>query len=105
MKSLPTSTQQQSFSDGAPAHPADLGGRLASRLASRRASLGLSREELGRRCGTDGHYIAALEDRTASPAAPTLVRLADALGVTVDDLTGELTGELTGGLTGAPEKQ
>ncbi|MEU6849423.1 pyridoxamine 5'-phosphate oxidase family protein [Actinacidiphila alni] len=72
-------------------HPTDeAAGRtdLGRRLAARRTALGLSREELGRRCGADGHYIAYLEEHTASPAARTLVRIADALGVMVDDLTG-----------------
>ncbi|MFJ3921766.1 helix-turn-helix domain-containing protein [Streptomyces sp. NPDC090022] len=61
---------------------------LGRRLAARREALGLSREELGRRCGADGNYIAYLEDHAASPSTGTLVRVADALGITVDDLTG-----------------
>ncbi|MFJ2825568.1 helix-turn-helix domain-containing protein [Streptomyces toxytricini] len=69
---------------GAPVGRTDLG----RRLAARRASLGLSREELGRRCGADANYIAYLEEHAASPSIGTLIRVADALGVTVDDLTG-----------------
>ncbi|MFI8260912.1 MULTISPECIES: helix-turn-helix domain-containing protein [unclassified Streptomyces] len=61
---------------------------LGRRLAARREALGLSREELGRRCGADGAYIAYLEEHAASPAIGTLVRVADALGLEVDDLTG-----------------
>ncbi|MFD6230344.1 helix-turn-helix domain-containing protein [Streptomyces sp. NPDC060232] len=61
---------------------------LGRRLAARREALGLSRAELGRRCGADGNYIAYLEEHAASPSIGTLVRVADELGVTVDDLTG-----------------
>lgn len=78
---------------GRPAYPGQSGettGRtdLGRRVAARREALGLSREELGRRCGAAGNYIAYLEDQAASPAVGTLVRLADALGLTVGDLTG-----------------
>ncbi|MFG2295853.1 helix-turn-helix domain-containing protein [Streptomyces sp. NPDC048603] len=61
---------------------------LGRRLAARRNALGLSRAELGRRCGADGHYIAYLEEHAAAPSIGTLVKVADALGLTVDDLTG-----------------
>ncbi|MCB5180852.1 helix-turn-helix domain-containing protein [Streptomyces antimicrobicus] len=81
MKSTPSARPQPS---GGTTGRTDLG----RRLAARRTALGLSREELGRRCGTDGNYIAYLEEHAASPSAGTLVRVADALGVTVDDLTG-----------------
>ncbi|GHI69988.1 helix-turn-helix domain-containing protein [Streptomyces nojiriensis] len=81
MKNTPSTTPQES---GRTAGRTDLG----RRLAARREALGLSREELGRRCGADGHYIAYLEEHAASPSIGTLVRMADALGVTVDDLTG-----------------
>ncbi|MDX6758536.1 MULTISPECIES: helix-turn-helix domain-containing protein [Streptomyces] len=69
---------------------------LGRRLAARREALGLSRAELGRRCGADGNYIAYLEEHAASPAIGTLVRLADVLGVTVDDLTGASAGRAPG---------
>ncbi|MFD6936591.1 helix-turn-helix domain-containing protein [Streptomyces goshikiensis] len=74
-------------------HPQDAGetaGRtdLGRRIAARRTALGLSREELGRKCGADGNYITYLEEHAAAPAIGTLVRMADVLGVTVDDLTG-----------------
>ncbi|GLX16610.1 hypothetical protein Slala02_10500 [Streptomyces lavendulae subsp. lavendulae] len=81
MKSMPSTHPQQS---GETTGRTDLG----RRLAARREALGLSREELGRRCGADGTYVAYLEEHAASPAIGTLVRVADALGLTVDDLTG-----------------
>ncbi|MFD8980211.1 helix-turn-helix domain-containing protein [Streptomyces sp. NPDC059564] len=81
MKSTPSIHPQQS---GETAGRTDLG----RRVAARRTGLGLSREELGRRSGADAHYIAYLEEHAGSPPIGTLVRIADALGVTVDDLTG-----------------
>ncbi|MGW6691954.1 helix-turn-helix domain-containing protein [Streptomyces sp. NPDC054961] len=73
-----------------PQHSGETAGRtdLGRRMATRREALGLSRDELGRRCGADATYIAYLEEHAASPAIGTLVRVADALGLTVDDLTG-----------------
>lgn len=81
MKSIPRSPEQSS---------GEMTGRtdLGRRLAARREALGLSREELGQRCGADGNYIAYLEEHAAAPAIGTLARVADALGLTVDDLTG-----------------
>ncbi|MFJ3921788.1 helix-turn-helix domain-containing protein [Streptomyces sp. NPDC090022] len=61
---------------------------LGRRLAARRTAAGMSREELAERCGADADYIAWLEDHVALPAIGTLVRLADALGTTVDALAG-----------------
>ncbi|MCX4721398.1 pyridoxamine 5'-phosphate oxidase family protein [Streptomyces virginiae] len=60
---------------------------LGRRLAARREALGPNRDALGRRCCADGTYIAYLEEHAASPAIGTLVRVADALGLTVDDVT------------------
>ncbi|MCX4803530.1 pyridoxamine 5'-phosphate oxidase family protein [Streptomyces sp. NBC_01214] len=81
VKNVPSTPPQEA---GRTAGRTDLG----RRLAARREALGLSRDELGRRCGADGRYIAYLEEHAASPAIGTLLRMADALGVTVDDLTG-----------------
>lgn len=61
---------------------------LGRRVAARRAALGLSRAELGRRCGAHANYIAYLENHPASPAFSTLLRVANALGTTVTELTG-----------------
>ncbi|MFJ8165828.1 helix-turn-helix domain-containing protein [Streptomyces sp. NPDC096136] len=82
-------------------HPHPSGGTagrtdLGRRLAARRETLGLTREELGHRCGVDGNYIAYLEEHAASPSIGTLVRVADVLGVTVDDLTGANAGRVAG---------
>ncbi|WP_328890818.1 helix-turn-helix domain-containing protein [Streptomyces sp. NBC_00316] len=61
---------------------------LGRRLATRRVELGLTREAVGRRCGAEASYIAYLEEHAAAPEIGTLVRLADALGTTVSELTG-----------------
>ncbi|OKK22285.1 DNA-binding protein [Streptomyces sp. CB00455] len=81
-----------------PQHSGERAGRtdLGRRMAARRTALGLSREELGRKCGADANYIAYLEDHAASPSFGTLVRVADVLGVTVDDLTGANAGRVRG---------
>ncbi|KOU22587.1 DNA-binding protein [Streptomyces sp. WM6372] len=92
MKSIPGTQPQQS---GETAGRTDLG----RRLAVRRNALGLSREQLGQKCGADANYIAYLEDHAASPAISTLLRIADALGVTVEDLTGASAERVPGGST------
>ncbi|MFD7553770.1 MULTISPECIES: helix-turn-helix domain-containing protein [unclassified Streptomyces] len=89
MKNTPSTRSQPS---GETTGRTDLG----RRIAARRIALGMSREELGRRCGADGNYIVYLEEHAAAPAIGTLVRVADELGVTVDDLTGASTGKVPG---------
>ncbi|MCJ1676969.1 pyridoxamine 5'-phosphate oxidase family protein [Streptomyces sp. APSN-46.1] len=71
----------------APAGRTDLG----RRIATRREELGLSRKELGESCGADTTYVAYLEEHAAAPAIGSLVRIADALGMTVAELTGATT--------------
>ncbi|MFI1280896.1 helix-turn-helix domain-containing protein [Streptomyces sp. NPDC020858] len=61
---------------------------LGRRIAARREELGLSRAALGERCGTDATYVAYLEERAASPAIGSLLRLANGLETTVAELTG-----------------
>ncbi|MFJ8160072.1 helix-turn-helix domain-containing protein [Streptomyces sp. NPDC096136] len=61
---------------------------LGRRIAARRTAAGMSREELGERCGADARYIASLEDHVALPTVGTLARLAEALGTTVGALAG-----------------
>ena len=92
MKNMPSPPPQQS---GETPGRTDLG----RRLAARRDALGLSREELGRQSGVDGTYIAYLEEHAARPAIGTLVRVADALGITVDDLAGTNAGLVAGRAT------
>lgn len=61
---------------------------LGRRIAARRAALGLTREQVGNRCGADASYIAYLEERASNPGIGSLVRLADALDTTVAELVG-----------------
>lgn len=65
-------------------HKSDLG----RRVEARRTHLGLSREEVAARAGSTPGYIGLLEEQLPSPGIEFLVRLANALETTVQDLTG-----------------
>ncbi|WMX48436.1 helix-turn-helix domain-containing protein [Streptomyces roseicoloratus] len=65
-------------------HMSDLG----RRVEARRTQLGLSREDVAARAGSTPGYIDLLEEQLPSPAIEFLVRLANALETTVQDLTG-----------------
>jgi transcriptional regulator with XRE-family HTH domain len=76
------------------------GGDFARRVAHRREELGLSRDELARRCGMDSGYLEYLEQSAYVELPPgALMRLATALETTLADLSGgtvELPPELGG---------
>ncbi|WP_405762972.1 pyridoxamine 5'-phosphate oxidase family protein [Streptomyces sp. NBC_01420] len=63
-------------------------GDLGRRAAARRAALGLSLEEVADRAGSTPGYIAYVEEKVPAPGPAFLVRLADALDTTVQDLAG-----------------
>jgi len=64
-------------------------GDLARRITARREELGLSRDELARRASMDAAYLEYLEQRSgAAVTATALLRLAEALGTTVEALAG-----------------
>ncbi|MEV4426232.1 helix-turn-helix domain-containing protein [Streptomyces sp. R-07] len=65
-------------------HMSDLG----RRVEARRTRLGLSREDVAARAGSTSGYIALLEEQLPAPGIEFLVRLANALETTVQDLTG-----------------
>ncbi|WP_405747477.1 pyridoxamine 5'-phosphate oxidase family protein [Streptomyces sp. NBC_01525] len=65
-------------------HMTDLG----RRIEARRARLGLSQEEVATRAGATPGYVADLEERVCTPRVEFLVRIANALETTVQDLTG-----------------
>ncbi|MFF8381621.1 helix-turn-helix domain-containing protein [Streptomyces sp. NPDC015661] len=65
-------------------HMSDLG----RRVEARRTHLGLSREDVAVRAGSTSGYIALLEEQLPAPGTEFLVRLANALETTVQDLTG-----------------
>lgn len=65
---------------------------FTSRLREARINAGLTQEQLGQRlglgAGTCMSYVCRLERGTREPRLETLVRVADALGVSIDYLTG-----------------
>ncbi|MFF0558380.1 helix-turn-helix domain-containing protein [Streptomyces sp. NPDC004266] len=61
---------------------------LGRRVAARRTQLGLSREEVAERAGSAPGFIAYVEEQVPTPGVEFLVRLANALETTVQDLTG-----------------
>ncbi|AJF63176.1 helix-turn-helix domain-containing protein [Streptomyces vietnamensis] len=65
-------------------HMSDLG----RRVEAQRTHLGLSREEVAARTGSTPGYIGLLEEQLPIPGVEFLVRLANALETTVQDLTG-----------------
>ncbi|MFI8521221.1 helix-turn-helix domain-containing protein [Streptomyces sp. NPDC085481] len=69
---------------------------LGRRVASRRALLRLSLEDVAERAGSTPGYIAYVEEQVPTPGIEFLVRLANALETTVQDLTG-YTADLAAG--------
>ncbi|WP_255947518.1 helix-turn-helix domain-containing protein [Streptomyces odontomachi] len=63
-------------------------GDMGRRVATRREQLGLSREDVAARSGSAPGYLQYVEEHAASPGMGFLLRLADALETTVDELTG-----------------
>lgn len=59
-----------------------------SRLRELREAAGWSRTELARRAGVNARTIEAYETGNAEATVPRFTRLADALGVTLDELAG-----------------
>jgi nitroimidazol reductase NimA-like FMN-containing flavoprotein (pyridoxamine 5'-phosphate oxidase superfamily) len=67
-----------------PARPGDVG----RRVAYRRRELGLSRAQVAGRAAPAPEYLRYVEEQPADVAAGALVRLADALDTTADELRG-----------------
>ncbi|AWS42834.1 pyridoxamine 5'-phosphate oxidase family protein [Streptosporangium sp. 'caverna'] len=63
-------------------------GDLGRRVALRRETLAMSREQLAGRAGIDPGYLEYLEETAASPTAETVSRLASALETSVGELLG-----------------
>ncbi|MFJ2058266.1 helix-turn-helix domain-containing protein [Streptomyces sp. NPDC087908] len=70
---------------------------LGRRVAARRARLGLSRDDVAERAGSTPGYIAYVEQQVPAPGVEFLVRLANALETTVQDLTGYAADAAPGG--------
>lgn len=64
--------------------------RLGRRIAERRESLNLSRQDLADRSGVAVGYVAYLEDQSAISVREALARLASALETSVEELLGEV---------------
>jgi len=60
--------------------------KLGHQILVLRTSLGLTQEQLGHRMGKDKQFINRYEVEGANPTAYTLVDLANALEVTLDEL-------------------
>jgi transcriptional regulator with XRE-family HTH domain len=63
--------------------------RLGRRIAERRESLNLSRQDLADRSGVAVGYVAYLEDQSSISVREALARLAGALETSVEELLGE----------------
>lgn len=85
----------------APSHPAR--GDIGRRAATRRKQLGLSREEVALRAAAAPGYIEYVEEHSAAPGISFMLRLANALDTTVEELTGA-TGDLPGGRARAAQQ-
>lgn len=66
---------------------------LGTRLRAARLEAGLSQAALSERTGIVQQAISRYESGTSTPSVDTLVRLADALSVSLDWLTGGRAGE------------
>ncbi|MGW5929832.1 helix-turn-helix domain-containing protein [Streptomyces anulatus] len=71
-------------------------GDMGRRIAARRLQLGLSRQDVALRAGAAPGYIEYVEEQPATPGIGFLLRLADALETTVEELSGS-TGALPPG--------
>ncbi|MEU6879153.1 pyridoxamine 5'-phosphate oxidase family protein [Streptomyces sp. NPDC046712] len=69
-------------------HASHVTSDLGRRVAARRTQLGLSRAEVAERAGSAPGFVAHVEEGMPTPGIEFLVRLANALETTVQDLTG-----------------
>ena len=59
---------------------------MDNKIRARRKELGLSQEELARRCGVSRQTVNAIENNKYDPTLALAFHLARELGTTVDDL-------------------
>jgi transcriptional regulator with XRE-family HTH domain len=59
---------------------------LGNNLAEYRKKLKISQRELGRRSGVSGQMISKIENDNTIPSFTTLSKIADALGITLNEL-------------------
>ena len=60
--------------------------RLANRLKERRAELGLTQAELAEKVGVTRKTVNTVENRVFTPSATLAIKLAQALGISVEQL-------------------
>ena len=60
--------------------------RLANRLKERRAELGLTQAELAEKVGVTRKTVNTVENAVFTPSATLAIKLAQALGLTVEQL-------------------
>ena len=61
-------------------------GHMGTTIRSRRESLGLTQFELGQQCGLSESEISRLEREERQPRFETVMRIAQALGLTAQEL-------------------
>jgi transcriptional regulator with XRE-family HTH domain len=88
------------YDHGAP-NPGDLG----RRVVARRRELELSREQLAAEAGMSLPYLGYLETRPANPTMSCLIRLADALHTSTDELLGAARAAASPESAGAPSRR
>jgi transcriptional regulator with XRE-family HTH domain len=70
---------------------------FASALRKLRRQRRLSQDALGERAGVDRTYVSMMERGCRTPSLTTLARLAEGLGITLQELIGAFERELEGG--------
>ncbi|WP_393062285.1 helix-turn-helix domain-containing protein [Streptomyces sp. LN549] len=87
-----------------PSQPHSARGDIGRRVATRRKQLGLSRQDVALRAAAAPGYIEYVEEHSsAAPGIGFLLRLANALETTVEELSGA-TGDLPAGLARAAQQ-
>ena len=72
-------------------------GEIGRRMAARRVQKGLSQGTVSRRAGMDPSYLCRIETGKITPTVKTAMRIAEALGCSLDDLVGPFPPEKSGG--------
>ena len=87
-----------------PRKDADIAVILGTKLRAARHALGITLAELARRVNISEEYCGRMERGGGLPSVKTLARLADALGVSLDDLLGDVIAAIPteGGLDALP---
>lgn len=62
---------------------------LSNIIFALRHNLGLSQKELAEKCKVSQQFIQKVESGKANPSLKTAIKMASALGVTVDELIGK----------------